>query len=70
MGFIDFLPLVVVFKTTTTTIINASLYKKNRAHKIHLWKVLCMLIASETSFGSKKVTDTACTTLGSGQHGL
>ena len=35
MGFIDFLPLVVVFKTTTTTNINASLYKKNGAHKIH-----------------------------------
>ena len=32
MGFIDFLPLVVVFKTTTTTNINASLYKKNRAY--------------------------------------
>ena len=44
--------------------------KKNRAHKIHFWKVLCMIIASNTSFGSKKVTDTACTTLGSGQHGL
>ena len=29
-----------------------------------------MLIASNTSFGSKKVTDTACTILGSGQHGL
>ena len=29
-----------------------------------------MLIASDTSFGSKKVTDTACMTLESGQHGL
>ena len=42
---------------------------KNCAHKIHKWKVLRMIVASNTSIGSKKVTDMACTTLGSGHHG-
>ena len=42
----------------------------NRVHKLHLWKFVWMIEAPIIHFGSKKATDTACTTSGSGHHGL